>query len=127
MNKRDKMYERINKHGRELMAIFKLHNVDPVKLCKSLRRIELKMTRISTDYCNGKVTSAEWAKARRATLKRLDNLLLFRSMGIPIVINGDPRGYALKIDDGYVRENSLNIHRDWGGYGILAPNLTDGI
>ena len=44
---------------------------------------------------------------------------------VPIFLNGDPRGYALKIPDDYVRDNDLNIHRDWGGYGIIAPDLAD--
>jgi len=37
-----------------------------------------------------------------------------------VFINGDPRGYALKIKDEFVRENNLTIYQDWGGYGILA-------
>jgi len=36
----------------------------------------------------------------------------------------DPRGYALKLDDEWTRANAPHIHRDWGGYGILAPDLT---
>jgi hypothetical protein len=41
----------------------------------------------------------------------------------PIFLNGDARGYALKIQDDYVRDNNLDIHKDWGGYGILAPEF----
>ena len=41
-----------------------------------------------------------------------------------IKINTDPRGYALKIEDSYVKEQKLDIHRDWGGYGILAPDFS---
>lgn len=57
---------------------------------------------------------------------------------VPIFVNRDPRGYALKIDEAWVREYSNNnpppsaanhavcrLHRDWGGYGIIAPDLTD--
>ena len=39
--------------------------------------------------------------------------------------NGDARGYALKIDDEYIRNNNFNIHRDWGGYGIIAPDFRE--
>lgn len=35
--------------------------------------------------------------------------------------NGDPRGYALKVD---LRDGET-LHRDWGGYGIIAPDLSD--
>jgi hypothetical protein len=42
-----------------------------------------------------------------------------------IFANGDPRGYALKIRSEYVKNNNLDIHRDWGGYGIIAPDLRE--
>lgn len=45
-------------------------------------------------------------------------------------INGDPRGYALKIDPGQSYESDFHpeyvpegMHKDWGGYGILAPEI----
>jgi hypothetical protein len=34
-------------------------------------------------------------------------------------INGDPRGYSLKIKEKIYPE----LHQDWGGYGILAPEF----
>ena len=45
-------------------------------------------------------------------------------------VNGDPRGHALKIDP----ENNLGalliadagLHTDWGGYGILSPEINGG-
>lgn len=46
-----------------------------------------------------------------------------------IIINGDPRGYGLKIDDNYVwdlrekTDGKINIFTDLGGNGILAPNF----
>lgn len=52
---------------------------------------------------------------------------------VPVFINRDPRGYALKIDDEWLRkmrDNPNTVHlasieRDWGGYGIIAPEITD--
>lgn len=44
---------------------------------------------------------------------------------VPVFLNSDPRGYALKILSEYVAKHELSIHRDWGGYGILAPDLTE--
>jgi hypothetical protein len=35
-------------------------------------------------------------------------------------LNQDPRGYALKID---LKEGE-RLHTDWGGYGIIAPDLS---
>lgn len=42
---------------------------------------------------------------------------------VPVFLNQDPRGYALKIKDNYVRLHGLNIYKDWGGYGIIAPEI----
>jgi hypothetical protein len=42
---------------------------------------------------------------------------------VPIFVNRDPRGYCLKIDDEYTRANKLDIGTDWGGYGIIAPEI----
>jgi len=42
---------------------------------------------------------------------------------IPILFNGDPRGYTLKINSGTVRSKNLNIAQDMGGYGLIAPDL----
>ncbi len=54
-------------------------------------------------------------------LKRLDAILGFKAAGIPVFVNGDPRGYALKIEDSAARD--LDIHRDMGGYGIICPDF----
>ena len=32
---------------------------------------------------------------------------------------------AKKIDDEYLKNNNFNIHRDWGGYGIIAPDFRE--
>lgn len=45
---------------------------------------------------------------------------------VPVFLNGDPRGYALKIESDWMRERlKLRLHTDWGGYGILAPDLRE--
>ena len=36
-------------------------------------------------------------------------------------INTDPRGYALKLNITAIEQAKYDIYRDWGGYGILAP------
>ncbi len=42
-------------------------------------------------------------------------------------VNGDPRGYALKIDndtaEGAALISAAGLHRDMGGYGILSPEI----
>lgn len=42
-------------------------------------------------------------------------------------VNGDPRGYALKIDNetskGKALIEAVKLYTDWGGYGILSPDI----
>ena len=124
MNKKDRMREQIMRHGFNLNRIFNLNRMDPVTLAKQVHRLEVKAHRLAEDYCNGLIESDDWLDIKeKKVLKALDRLLNFSSQGIPVFVNGDPRGYALKIDDTYVREHNLDIHRDWGGYGILAPEF----
>src|SRR5690554_4744499 len=114
---------KIIKHGQSLLAIFpNATEQDPVKLCKKLRRIEGKASRVSEALCNGLIQMEEFETEHVNHLCQLQKLL---GVGpeFPLFINSDPRGYALKIDDEYVRANNLKIERDWGGYGILAPDL----
>jgi len=76
-------------------------------------------------HCN-RGLDEETLDARIAyTLGRVDYLLQFRNAGIPVFLNLDPRGYALKIDDAWMRANDARLHQDWGGYGILAPDLSE--
>lgn len=122
--KAQRMYDRIRKHGADLNCIFGLDE-DPVALCKRLRRLENKAHRLAEDYCNGLLESPAYELQAGQLLAKVDQLLHYESAGVPVILNGDPRGYALKIDDAYVREHNLDIYRDWGGYGILAPDLRE--
>lgn len=116
--------EKIRQHGYDLMRIFDLpSDTDPVRLCKLLRRLESRAHRAAEDWCNGEMTESQNDRITDDILEALDQLLGYKAKGIPVFINGDPRGYALKIEDDYVREHALQIHRDWGGYGILAPEI----
>jgi hypothetical protein len=124
MNKHEKMYQQIEKHGNDLKVIFNL-DADAVKLCKKVYSLELKAHKLATDYCNGEngVDSENWEEKSDAILDKVDKVLNFRAQNIPVFVNGDARGYALKIEDEYVRTHNLQIHKDWGGYGILAPEF----
>jgi hypothetical protein len=53
----------------------------------------------------------------------IDFARIRRRKSVPIFINRDPRGYALKIDDAWMRETNAALHTDWGGYGIIAPEF----
>lgn len=124
MTKKDRMRDQIMTHGLKLNRIFNLNRIDPVTLSKQVHRLEGKAHRLAEDYCNGLIESEDWLEIKeKKILKSLDKILNFNSQNIPVFVNGDPRGYALKIEDDYVREHNLDIYRDWGGYGILAPEF----
>jgi hypothetical protein len=140
-----KTLEAVKKHGENLLEIFPNSTErDPVALCKKVRRIETSLQRPLLDYCNGDCTLEAVDQAEAGALKRLGALLWGNTVpDVPVFVNRDPRGYALKIDDAWIREKgwTLNgsnrhtngsgsiavarLHRDMGGYGIIAPDLTN--
>jgi len=126
---KESMYQRITKHGEDLKALFRLdREIDPVKLCKALRRLEVKAHKLAEDYCNGAdgLTSENIDIYTNTILISLDHILgQYKEGGVPVFVNLDARGYALKVRDEYVREHGVSIYRDWGGYGIIAPDLTE--
>ena len=124
-NKKTRMYEQIRKHGEALERIFKT-GMEPVKLSKLVLRVERVAHQLAEDYCNGKdgIHSENIDIYTETILKRLDRLINWHGVGVPVFINLDARGYALKIDSEYVQEHNLDIYKDWGGYGILAPDFS---
>ncbi len=138
----------IERHGRQLLAIFpNAKERDPVKLCKKLRRLETEASALTLALCNGDYLSGKEGlidEQLDAILAKVNALLgnngppppfaTLRQL-VPVFINRDPRGYALKIEDSWMREMRDNpktvhlavafvaLHRDWGGYGILAPEI----
>jgi len=126
INKRERMIKNITRHGNDLLLIFpNATKQDPIELCKALRRYELKAERITTDLCNG-VDSATQT-AHEAELDKIHDKVC-QLLGVErhckdIFINRDPRGYALKLSSEF-SEDKL-IHKDWGCYGILAPDYSE--
>ena len=123
ISSKEKMYQRIERHGENLKAIFNLSDdVDSIKLCKQLFRLENKAHRLAEDDYNGENVKTEVEKIFKSICKILN---LKNINDFEIFWNNDPRGYALKIDDEFVRKNKLEIDRDWGGNGILAPDFSE--
>ena len=135
----------IREHGEGLIRFFGLdpNLADPINLCKKLRRLENKAHEITTQLCNG-FPNLTPKQSEFLTIRHEEKLLeiekkvrdLLESYQRPrqfkkinaIFINHDPRGYALKLDTEtikYFEELGEDFpHKDWGGYGILAPDLT---
>lgn len=86
----------------------------------ALRRIEIKAARLATAECNGDRTPEGWEEKITAAVARVFG----GKVPEGFFINGDPRGYTLKIrDTSPVLETVPGLSRDWGRYGILAPSF----
>lgn len=136
MTKKEFMYSRIEKHGRDLLALFPNAKItDPVKLCKALFRLENKAHHATTALCNTNTLtyiehSRPWELVQTTEAEAeafFDKIeagiirILGKEAAEKCLVNYDPRGYALKIKDQF----AINIYKDWGGYGILAPDFRE--
>jgi hypothetical protein len=115
----------VQQHGENLLAIFPhATEQDPIKLCSKLRKLEREGEALGLKLCNGPEFPNEddADKISKSILKKVNALLGNRI--VPIFVNRDPRGYALKIDDKWMHKHpKFRLHTDLGGYGILAPDL----
>lgn len=127
MNRKERMNEQIMAHGENLKRLFNV-DMDADKLARKIHSLEVKAHKLAEDYCNGEngVDSENWEDLSGVILNKVDKVLNFKRQGIPVFVNGDARGYALKIDDNFMRgylSKGGRLHTDWGGYGILAPEF----
>jgi len=120
MNKKERMYQAIDRHGQRLNNMFST-NLDNVALCKKLFRLENKAHSLAESYCNGYIQYEEFDKESDDLLEKVASIL---GTDLDIyMINGDPRGYAFKFTQKFTNENIENMYRDFGGYGIVAPDF----
>ena len=124
---KEEIKQRVLKHGENLKKVFSLDSgTDPIKLCRTLRRYEKQLNKLATDSCNGDISRKYEDEQSEKILNLLNGILNFKTQKIPVFYNGDCRGCSLKINDEYIRKHNINIRRDWGGYGIIAPDLKEG-
>jgi hypothetical protein len=129
MNKTELRKERLINHYSTLerLSEFLGNKQDGKKLSLKLLALEKRGNRAATDYCNGEngMGEAKFEFEKEHLIKEV--LKAFGVKEIPgFFINGDPRGYCLKIDDEKVKTfypESIRFHRDWGGYGILSSEI----
>jgi hypothetical protein len=128
MNKKEKRAAELKKH---YAFLFRLTNFlgclqDEKKLSLKLYKLEREAHKAATDYCNGEngMDIEKWEVFKE---QMQEKVRLAFGLKVPgLIINGDARGYALKIDDEKVRDfypASIGCCRDWGGYGILSPDI----
>ena len=131
--KKQRQAEQIKVHGENLLAIFpNATERDPIALCKKLRRLEAKAQAIALRLCNGPEYPGGYDEVDALTgaiLAKVNAILGNTGKNpVPVFINRDPRGYALKIKSEYMAGAGWiaqwALMRDWGGYGIIAPEIT---
>ena len=119
--------QRIIEHGYNLLRIFpNATERDAVKLCKKLRRLETKAHAIGLQLCNGpEMKDGEQEDRINLVLHKVSKLLgIELNDGSPnVFVNLDPRGYALKISCEWMKAFDAVLHKDMGGYGIIAPEI----
>ena len=91
-------------------------------LCRKLRRLEARANRLALRQCNGPALTEDAHNTAQDAILADVLALLGSRPNTRIFINTDPRGYAIKIESEDAR--TLDITRDLGGYGIIAPDLT---
>lgn len=121
---------------------------DGKKISIALWNLEKKAHAGATAHCNGESLQCQfYASAKmRATMpnefdfcrdenawERFADLVktevgfILGQCPASFFVNGDARGYALKIDnetpEGRALIGKAKLHTDWGGYGILSPEI----
>jgi hypothetical protein len=136
ITKKAKLEENIYRQGMALMDTFNiemkgLDGPGPVTVYKLVKVIEdaahRHFEKLCSDehYCNVIMDTEEKQEAFESRLLvRLDKILDYTSQGIPVFLNQDPRGHALKLEGKYYEDHSsCRIPRDWGGDGMLCPDF----
>jgi hypothetical protein len=85
--------------------------------------LERRAHRLAERQCNEPLPEGFVERLESQILSTLDDATNYRARGIKVFLNGDSRGYAIKIEDEQVRDENMRIERDWGGYGIIAPEF----
>jgi hypothetical protein len=127
MNKKRRKIAELTRHYQALQRLYDLcggGKSNGRAISSRLLSLEHTATRFTTMLCNGEGDESNNEQQLTAIEKRVNAIFNNNLKGF--LINRDPRGYALKIDDAILKANysECNLHRDMGGYGILAPEIT---
>ena len=132
---------RLNAHYEKCAALANRlgwKRTDGKKVSVALWKTEQIAHKGATAYCNGEAYSLAsgrtfnfhsdenaWENFEEHIAKHIADILGTVPPGF--FVNGDARGYALKINNenpkGKNLIDALRLHTDWGGYGILSPEI----
>ncbi len=91
-----------------------------LQLWRRLGTIERMTHDAALKYCNGEMQSDDFDEVKEYAHQRIEEIFGHKVKGF--FVNSDPRGYALKLDN---EKTTIpeGMHKDWGGYGILAAMI----
>ena len=119
--KQYRRFEAAQEHVRNLKRLFpKLRRLDDAEVLSKLSRLEAKQSRNAVAYCNGDMQTDEYGfRTERIGIQVIE--LLGNKVKPILILNGDPRGYGLKLDEEWSKDKKIT--RDWGWAGILSPEF----
>jgi len=104
----------------------------PETLADKLKNLEREANQCATAHCNGEIGDKTWEKQSCKVLSEVEELLPgitnpFNDQGCYLFVNGDPRGFTLKLavcrnSESKRLPSDFPLETDWGGFGILAPD-----
>ena len=93
---------------------------------KELKALDEKVHSFNENCCSYEISEIEQEETQNYFFEELLKIVGKENKD-KVFLNGDPRGYSLKIPYELTRKfwdtNKINIYRDMGGYGILAPDF----
>lgn len=152
---KNRLMKNVSRHVEALDKLASYYDIDMtgIQLWKKLKFYENKLHKLMVYSCNGvgmingvnyyNGTIDDYAKREYGynvksayieddvtifdvEAEKLENKLRELFPKLPFFVNGDARGYTLKLNEKTVQElqkNGINIQTDFGGYGILAPEF----
>lgn len=125
---KSRILARRTKHLKELKALgYTRDSLKPLEV------IEREAHKAAEDSCNGDIDNDQWSEIDIRLSARVA-ALFGGEVPLGFYINGDARGYALKLDHDAWSEHPLAApgriidpisYTDWGGYMILAPDFEE--
>jgi len=128
MNQKERKQIQLERHYQALEKLANLCGVDYAngkKLSNKLRQIESIAEKAALDYCNGDILPEQFEFIADEITGNVQHL--FNNNLKSFFVNSDCRGYALKIKTEYtseLRDSDIVLQTDWGGFGLLAPEIT---
>jgi len=133
MKRQLQINEQRHRHHAALAALANSLNpynkLSGLQLWRKLRRLEIAARSAACAQCNGEGYGGQPYRETEAweTFKAETGAKVAAIFGgkLPpaFFVNGDPRGYVLKLDSGNGEKAATEfpLHRDWGNNQILAP------